>query len=338
VPESGLSDLLRNALFRDPRFARALRREAERADVFHVHDLPLAGTALTVARAAGIPVVVDFHENFPAALRSYREELSRAHALAHGLVSGIGRWEAYERRVARAADAVLVVVDEARDRLVAGGAPTDRIAVVENTEDVDRFSAIPLQPVPELGEDDAFTLLYVGGFGGRHRGLATAIDAMPAVLEALPNARLVLVGDGPIKPVLERRVQELQLGERVQFLDWQPFERVPSLIAASDVTLVPHAAHPHTEATSPHKLFQYMLLGKPVVVSSCRPLARVIGETGAGVVFEAGDASSLAGAVVSLLDPDKRRAVGEAGRAAVLQKYNWAQSSRRLLEVYDALG
>lgn len=338
VRRSCLSALARTVLFRDPSFGRTLRGELACTDAFHVHDLPLAGTVLGVARQGGIPVVVDFHENFPAALRSYRAELPRARARLLELVSGIGRWETYERRVSRAAMAVLVVVAEARDRLVAAGAPAERITVVENTEDVERFAAIPLRPVPELAADDeAFTLLYVGGFGGRHRGLDTAIDAMPAVIEQLPRARLLLVGDGPIKPRLQERAAALALDGHVQFVDWQPFERVPSLIAASDVCLVPHAADPHTEATSPHKLFQYMLLAKPVVVSSCRPLQRVVEETGAGLVFTAGDAASLAAAVVALRDPGRRREAGEAGRSAVLASYNWARSSRALLEVYDSL-
>jgi glycosyltransferase involved in cell wall biosynthesis len=337
LPASPGSDLARNLVFRDPRFRRVV--DSIPADALHVHDLPLAGTALAVGRRRGLPVVADFHENFPASVRTFREELPPSRARLLDVVSSARRWESYERRAARAASRVLVVVDEAKERLVLAGVPADRIAVVENTEDVARFTAIPVQPVAELADvPNAFVLLYAGGFGGRHRGLDTAIDAMPAILAALPDALLLLVGDGPSRPRLEEKVDALELGARIRLLDWQRFERVPSLIAASDVCLVPHEADPHTEATSPHKLFQYMLMGKPVVVSNCRPLKRIVETTGAGVVFESGSPMSLAAAVIALRDESRRRGLGEAGRAAVLDTYNWAHSSAALLRIYDELG
>ena len=212
------------------------------------------------------------------------------------------------------------------------------MTVIENTEDLDYFRGIP--PDAELlgrWKGD-FVISYIGGFGGRHRGLDTAIEAMPAILESIPNARLLLVGEGSIRPVLEGMVAERGLGPRVTILPWQPFSAVPSLMRASDVCLVPHASNAHTEATSPHKLFQYMSLGKPVVVSTCKPLRRVIEETGGGLVFEAGNAADLARAVVSLADEGRRRELGEAGRRAVEEHYNWAATSRALIALYDRLG
>jgi glycosyltransferase involved in cell wall biosynthesis len=342
VPTRPLAARLANATrvltHRDRRFLPALQREAEKADVFHVHDLPLAATTIAVARPRRIPVIVDFHENFPAALQSYRERLSRPRGAILELVSGIGRWERYEGRAAQEATALIVVVDEARERLVANGAPADRIAVVENTEDVARFGSLPVGDVPELAAAaTGLRLLYAGGFGGAHRGLDTAVEAMPAILAQEPGAVLVLAGDGPMRAQLERRAAELGVGEHVLFLGWLPFERIPSVIAACDIGLVPHAAHPHTEATSPHKLFQYMLMSKPVVVSSCRPLQRVVEGTGAGVVFRAGDAADLAAAVLSLRDERRRHELGAAGHAAVLERYNWSRSGEELLRVYDTV-
>ena len=98
---------------------------------------------------------------------------------------------------------------------------------------------------------------------------------------------------------------------------------MPSYIAASAVCLVPHLANPHTEATIPHKLFQYMLMGKPVVVSSCRPLRRIVEETGAGLVYASGDSADLAKTVVQLRDPNLCRQLGAAGRRAASGRYSW---------------
>jgi glycosyltransferase involved in cell wall biosynthesis len=80
-----------------------------------------------------------------------------------------------------------------------------------------------------------------------------------------------------------------------------------------------------------------MLLSKPVVVSSCKPLKRVIEETGGGRVFQAGDANSLAQTILQLQDPQLRHRLGEAGRQAVMAKYNWQNTSKKLVGVYHKI-
>jgi glycosyltransferase involved in cell wall biosynthesis len=120
-------------------------------------------------------------------------------------------------------------------------------------------------------------------------------------------------------------------------MDWQPFELVPSLIRLSDVCIIPHRKNPHTDTTLPHKLFQYMAMGKPVVVSDCASLRRVVEEAGCGRVFRSGDTDSLAEAIVSLRDDGERRRVGEAGKKAVMDGLNWAESSKKLVELYQSL-
>jgi glycosyltransferase involved in cell wall biosynthesis len=325
-------------LFQDTRFRSALRANADGVSAFHVHDLPLARTTLSVARPAGVPVVLDLHENFPdfvAASRIDRPVLLR---IAGALLSPVWRWSRYQARAARAAARVVAVVDETADYLREEGIPADRITVIENTEEAERFLAIPTGPLEELaGVVSSMVLLYVGDLGGRYRGLETVLGAMPAILRAEPDAVLVLVGDGPVRARLEAQTRLLGIDGSVRILGRKPFDRVPSFIAASDVCLVPHLADPHTDAALPHKLFQYMLMGKPVVASSCRSLRRVVEETGAGLIFRAGDAGSLADAVLSLRDPERRRILGAAGMEAATTSYEWGRSAERLLQLYESL-
>ncbi|HEC35150.1 MAG TPA: glycosyltransferase WbuB [Anaerolineae bacterium] len=325
--------------FFHPQWARLVARLVydRQIDALHVHDLPMVGTALVVGRRCGIPVVADLHENYPEIRRYYQVKKQPWYRRLIGVLNTTGRWKAYERRCAHAAHRVLVVVDEAKARLVEAGVPAEKITVVENTEDASYFCELPLDEDILSKYEGEFVVSFIGWFGGAHRGLVTAVKAMPMILEEIPNARLLLVGDGPIKPLLESIVVERSLEERVTFIGWQPFERVPSFIALSTVCLVPSESNPQTEATIPHKLFQYMLLGKPVVVSSCRPLRRVVEETGGGLVFEAGNSYSLAQAVIQLKDPELREQMGRAGRQAALGKYNWERASEKLLGVYEEL-
>lgn len=317
------------------RFLRRIAAE-ENIDVFHVHDLPMTGTALKVGKALNIPVIVDFHENFPAAVQFYNAFMKPFSHRLVDIISGNARWHTYERRVAKDADRVIVVVEEAKIRLTQKGIDPQKITVVENTIDVDFFESLGISdPIIEK-YTDLFVISYIGGFG-RHRGLDTAIQAMPNVIQEIPDARLLLVGRGRIKSELMALADRLGVSGQVIFEDWKPFEEVPSYIAASQICLVPHQSNPHTEATSPHKLFQYMLLEKPVLVSSCKPLQRVVQETGSGLVFTAGDSDSLAAAILQLKDDSLRDELGRAGKQAVLDHYNWERTSQNLIRIYDNL-
>jgi glycosyltransferase involved in cell wall biosynthesis len=230
-----------------------------------------------------------------------------------------------------------VVVEEAKERLSKIGINPGKITVIENTIDVDYFQNLKIDQNILNRYLGQFLISYIGGFGGWHRGLDTAVKAMPKVLEVIPRARLLLVGKGSIKPELEKLVKKLKIEKEVIFEDWRPFAEVPSYIKASQICLVPHQSTPHTEATSPHKLFQYMLMEKPVVVSSCKPLQRVVQETKGGLVFTAGDSDHLAKTILQLKDKTIREELGRAGKQAVLERYNWNRTSQDLIRIYDNL-
>lgn len=326
---------------RHPGWEQALRTtlDAWPVDVVHVHDLPLVGTALAVHDDVdGPPVVADLHERYPAASRQWRGPRSAidptdVEAILTRALFPVRRLERFERQAVRRADATLAVVEEARQHYVACGADPGDVHVVSNTVDLERFDASSTDPpaVP-----DGPLLSYVGTLSGRHRGLETAIDAMAHLDDR--DAHLLLVGAGSHEATLRECVDDRGLADRVTFTGWVEFDRVPAYMAASDVGLVPHRDTPHTATTVPHKLFQYMAAETPVVCSDVRPLARILGETGAGTCFAAGDPAALADAVASLLDdPSRSAACGRRGRAAVECEYNWARDADRLRDVYAGL-
>jgi glycosyltransferase involved in cell wall biosynthesis len=301
--------------------------DAVRPDVLTVHDLPLASPGLDAGEAIGIPVILDLHENFPAAIESWG--FDRGLVGAH--LYDLERWRAYERDAVHRAAGVIVVVDEARSRLDAEGVPPERVAVVMNTERPDFATDVaPIDP----GGDPPLRLLYIGGFGP-HRGIDTAIRAVAD--PAMGDVRLRIVGGGRIQGTLERLTGELGVGDRVTFVPWVPSEAVPGEIAGCHVGLVPHVRSAHTETTIPHKLFQYMLLERPVLVSDCAPLARIVESTGAGCVFRSGDARDMTDAIATLADPALRRRMGAAGRSAATGPLSWTETARMLVGFYERI-
>jgi glycosyltransferase involved in cell wall biosynthesis len=307
-----------------------------RINVLHVHDLPLVGTALGVGQRLGIPVVVDLHENFPASLSLSIEAdpSSRSWLTPHPR-----RWVTYEQKGVRSATHVIVVVDEAKERLIKTyGLEPEKITVLMNVEDADHFTDLDLDRDILNRYKDVFVISYIGG-GGRHRGLDTAVEAVAYLQETIPKVRLVMVGlDHPERERYSTLAEARGIKDRVELIGWQPFSKVPSYIQASKIGLVPHLQNPHTDATLPHKLFQYMLMRKPVVVSNCRPLKRIVEETGSGLVFLAGDPKDMATQILTLYANHQLQSdCGQRGHEAVLNRYNWALEGRKLCELYDSL-
>ena len=156
-----------------------------------------------------------------------------------------------------------------RSRIARLGVPAERITVVENLVDSERFLAYPLDAAIQEEFRDRYVITYAGGLLG-NRGLDTTLMAMPGVIREVPEALLVIVGEGRAKKDLEALTAELDLQAHVRFEGWVEFARVPSYLAASDVCIVPLIRSVQTDAALSHKLFQYMLMGKPVVASCAR--------------------------------------------------------------------
>ncbi len=314
------------------RHARKVYQESP-FDALHVHDLYLFGGGLRAGRELGVPVVGDLHENWVEALKGY----AWSTRLPGRLFVNIDRWRRLERLWTRSVDRLIVVVDEARERNRDNGVDPGRMVVVSNTLNIAEFDSHKVEEALVRSLQSALHLVYVGGFD-LHRGIDTVLEAMPAILEAVPNATLTLVGDGRIADALRDISRRLGIEQSIRFEGWQPHGRLKSYMMAADVCLVPHRRTPHTDATIPHKLFQYMYCAKPVVVSDCLPLQRIVEETESGLVFENDDPASLARSVIELAGrPELRSAMGDRGHAAVLERFNWKVEAARLVEMYDAL-
>ncbi len=324
-----------NFTYRDRLWEKAIIDfvRSRKIEVLHIHDLPLVGIAVRVGRMEGIPVVADLHENYPGGLQVwYTNQLKKK------TIYGFRRWARYEREILREVDAIIAVIEESKERIKDLGIPGEKIHVVPNTAHVERIN-IPLDPTITKKYSGSFMISYIGGFAP-HRGLDTVIRAVPFMKDRIKDLRVVLVGDRnkPYMDHLKRLSASLGCGDTVEMPGWQPFNKIWSYIDASSVCLVPHARNPHTDTTIPHKIFQYMMLKKPVIVSDCPPLKRVIEDSGGGLVFTWDRPEEFAESVRRLYEDEEfRKETGERGCEAFLDRYNWDSTSDELKELYRGL-
>jgi len=320
------------ALFR----SRDLRRQIERViteiepDVIQPHDMFVAGSVF--AARTNVPVILDLHENYPAATEQYRTAYPTLKRLLFALFQYRGRMDRIERRYIARSAAVFTVTEEATDRVLKK-CPQAIVATIPNVERRDFGSDTPgvTKPFGTHGSDqhlEPLRIVYTGGFEVL-RGLHTVVRALVLLPEAggeQPNVHLDLIGarDSDYVRRLRGEVNKLNLAKRVTLHEWIPPEEVTARIDSADLTLVPHEANDQTNATIPHKLFQYMARGKPVLVSSCPPLAKHLRAADSGFVFTAGAARDCARAITeALARRGDLQQLGENGRRYVTEKMNW---------------
>jgi glycosyltransferase involved in cell wall biosynthesis len=187
----------------------------------------------------------------------------------------------------------------------------------------------------ELGiGDDEIVASYVGTVGMAH-GIGTILEAAQRLLAAAPRVRFLVVGDGAERESLEKAAAERGLAN-LRFLGMLPRERMPSVLAASDVSLVLLRGTPLFETVLPSKMFEAMAAARPIVLGVRGEAARTLELSGGGVAITPEDPGQLAEVLEGLAgDEARRRALGAAGREFVGREFSRAFWARRMLEVME---
>jgi glycosyltransferase involved in cell wall biosynthesis len=309
------------------------------AFTLHVHDLPMVKTCIRIGEKRKIRVIFDMHENWPEELvfgRKPREDnffVRTRDRFRNFILYNKKRYIRLEKEVIQKADHIVVVVDEQKDRLTSLGVDPSKISVVMNTSPGETASAVhPEKPdFPEWR--NRFVLAYAGGFQYL-RGLDTLVRATAIARKQIPNILLLLIGQGDQEPFLIRECKSLDLEGHAVFTGWISLDEMMRRLRRSDVCVIPHLVNRHTNTTIPHKLFQYMALGKPVIATPATPIRRIVEEAACGIIVPDGSAEEMANAVIMLTDRRLAARLGESGRTAVVTRYNWEADSEKLVELY----
>jgi glycosyltransferase involved in cell wall biosynthesis len=296
---------------------RRLAREAAALQpaVIHAHEPDAWIAALLAARRCGARAVLDVHEHYPSRLDARLPRALRPVARA-GLTLVC-------RAIASRADAVVVAKDGLDDAFGARCVP------------VRNYAADP-GIAPRAHAPGPLRLLHLGALGAA-RGAFAMLDALAACAEA----RLVLVGrftDGS-EPAFDARAAALGLADRVEKHGWLPREAALRIAADCDIALVLfQRGEENHRLALPHKLFEAMWLGLPVIVPAfAEQVAAIVRDSRCGLAVDSGDPARIAAAVAALADPATRAALGANGRAAAATRYAWEGEAARLVALYERL-
>jgi glycosyltransferase involved in cell wall biosynthesis len=287
------------------------------ADIFHFHDPELIPIGISLS-FLGKHVVYDIHEDVPKDIKDkfwippyVRGILSRAVSVL-------------ESFAARKLSGLITATPSIALRF-----PPDKTAVVQNLpilQDLERN--LPYQK--RLG-----IVAYIGNLT-EVRGAKEMIAAMDLLPESL-DVKLTIAG--AISSIsLENEMRQISGWNRVKFLGWIDREGVSKVLTNARVGLILfHPVANHTES-QPNKIFEYMQAGIPVIASNFSLWRQIIEGAGCGIMVDPFDINGIADAIKWLLEnPKEAEILGEKGRQAVIEKYNWGPEGENLTRFYERI-
>jgi PEP-CTERM/exosortase A-associated glycosyltransferase len=304
-----------------------------RPNLIHAHSPALnALPALRVGRRMKIPVVYE--------VRAFWEDA----AVDHGTSSEGGlryrATRALESYALKRADHVTTICEGLKADIVTRGVPENRVTVIPNAVDIGEFRfGVPPDEVlkHDLGLDGRTVIGFIGSFYA-YEGLDLLVQAMPQVLRARPDARLLLVGGGPQESALREAVRATGLEEKVVFTGRVPHSEVQRYYSLVDVFAYPRHSMRLTELVTPLKPLEAMAQGQLLVASDVGGHRELIRDGQTGMLFKAGNVDALAGAILHLLEERARWPQMRAqGRRFVEEERNWGCSVARYAPVFDRL-
>jgi len=293
-----------------------------KADIYHFHDPELLPIGVLLKLFTGKKIIYDVHED-------YSKQILSKH---------------YIPKAVRKEIAYLVKMLEYISSMFFEGIVTATDDILKNFSYHKR--AISVRNFPIIGNfsntiridndsKDVFNLIYVGGLT-EIRGIVQMVQALELV-NSNKEVKLILCGKFEL-PDLEVKVRDLEGFGKVEYLGWVDSKKIPEILAKADAGLV--CLHPISNYITglPVKLFEYMFAKLPVIASNFPLWKEIVEGNNCGICVNPLDPEEIAEAIRYLIEhPDEARKMGENGRRAVLEKYNWEKESEKLLRLYEEL-
>lgn len=305
----------------------------EKPDVIHAHSPALNGMAAILAgKATGIPVVYE--------IRAFWEDAAVDHGTCQEGDLRYRLTRALETYVIKHADAVTTICEGLRRDIVARGIPEHKVTVIPNAVNTAQFELLTdkdRQLQQELGLEDKLVLGFLGSFYA-YEGLNLLVAAMPAIIQQLPQARLLLVGGGPQEQQLKAQIARLGLTDYVVMPGRVPHQQVNRYYSLVDLLVYPRKSMRLTELVTPLKPLEAMAQGKILLASDVGGHHELIDHQRTGWLFPADDVEALAKAAVALLQqPDLWPDIIANGRSFVENVRNWRNSTAPYQQIYQNL-
>ncbi len=296
----------------------------EKPDFIYERHALFNGAAWKLSRRFGIPLVVEVNAPMCDEQAGYDQFplIETARKIEFDVLSR--------------ADAVVVVSSWLKEWMVKGGVEASRVHVIPNAV-AGRLFEGPARTGAAVRAQHNLTghplIGFIGSFQSWH-DVVGLVEAFDIVQHQKPEARLLLVGDGPDRPAILAKVKALKLEDKIIFAGKVDHERVPEYLAAFDVAAAPFRQVWNYQYGSPLKLFEYMGAGKPTVAAGIGQVKEVVDHERTGLLYPPQDIQALSTLLLKTLnDPVWAATLGAAARTQVLTRHTWRRVAEQIIGI-----
>jgi glycosyltransferase involved in cell wall biosynthesis len=297
--------------------------------LIEVHSLPdyLVFATLPL-RLARVPVLLDLHEAMPEFFRS------RFPKAANSFTYRLLRFQ--ERLSIAFANEVLTVNEPLAERLRGLGVKSNKVTVILNSPNLALFDPAA-HPRREFMTDGTLRIVYAGALTPTYE-LDVVLRAISEIRRLRPGLAIAATfyGRGDAAESLRALAAELGISDLVTFPGRIPIEDIPAAVAASDIGVAPTRLDPFTGMSLSTKILEYAAMGKPVAASKLPTVQRYFAPDTLAV-YAPGEPSSLAAAILALVDNPAERQERIDRTSARAQELSWARQAETYRSVVERL-
>jgi len=304
-------------------------------DILHVHDLYMSKSAHIATKGLNVKIVLDLHENYPSTV----EDFVWMNKLPNKLITQPNKWKLKEEKFLNYADKIIVLSEWFKNYLN-NKYPTlnkSKFEIFPNVPNISEMLSFNIdENILDKSPDD-FILFYFGVISKR-RGLFIVFESLKKLIKKHPRIKLLLIGpiDKNERTDFLQIINSDELKNNIIYYEWKDIKLLPSYIKASDICLSPIEKNDQHESGIANKVFQYMLLEKPVLVSNCKPQADLVNNEKAGLSHIWDNVNDFTEKVEELFNNPKLRVeMGINGRKAIIEKYSTQKLGENILKSYE---
>jgi len=236
-----------------------------------------------------------------------------------------------EKFILNKANWVITVTESQRRFLAVEYLELDKISVTQNAININEFNPDVRPADIEWKVSDPVVIGFVGTMN-RWQGIPVLSEVIPRVIDAVPNAVFLLVGDGEYRAALENQVNISALDNNVRFTGRVAHKEVPHYVSNMDITILPDS---NTHG-SPMKIFEYMAAKKAIIAPDVEPVNEIVTHEKTGLIISRSNADQLTKAIIILAqDKQLRISLAKNAYAYVISNHTWIENARKVLSAYD---
>jgi glycosyltransferase involved in cell wall biosynthesis len=296
-----------------------------RYDIVQVNTLPdFLVFATVIPKLLGAKIILDLHEPAPELWGSIFGFHRKLFIKVVKLV---------EQLSIRYADHAITVSDEMKENYIRRGASPSKLTVILNVPNPE-FDPARYKEIHRNKVNDRFLLVCHSTLVKRY-GIHVAIKAMSIVINIIPFAKLTILGIGEYEPELRSLIRDLVLEEQVEFRGFVPIAELIKTIGDADVGIVPVEKNPYSDLVHTNKMFEYIAMRKPVIISRTRAVEDFFGRDDSCLkYFESGDEKDLARCIAELYHHPEQRKKMVRNAYAKFESVRWEKTQEIYCDLF----